>query len=177
MLCGFPLAGKSGRTISQVLFDNAEKSLGLLKKQRNELTKNIGIMNISQIPMQVNDYCANDLNYNSQEILEKLDWLRKRISQENRMDIRYQKDYSQKQEITYNLGCSFSLRLFHYISVAEIKFIYLCGLIAQNFHKKFCEGSIYPYVDQIIKISHPAKRNDNDWNNLSNKIIELKKKI
>jgi len=177
LICDFPLAGRSGSIISKVLFENQKSSLGELKNQKSYLTKNIGVMNVAQIPMQFNDYCKTDLSKKSLEILKKLDWLRTRISQENKLNINFQKEYSQKQNIIYTLGYSFSLRLFQYILAAKIKHIYLCGVIAQNFYTKFCSHSVSPFVNQIVKISHPARRKDNEWKTQNHKIIELKKKI
>lgn len=67
----YPVAGSSGRAITKTLFPNEKdfKALGKLlydekdTEQDNRL-KNIGIMNISQIPLQMSAYLCEDIQNN-----------------------------------------------------------------------------------------------------------------
>mgnify|MGYP006282264107 CR=1 FL=1 len=84
ILCNAPASGRTGRKITnKLLCEDCKRGIGELRKHNlvshNNIANKIGIMNISQIPMQLIDYSIEDLNKIDKCKLTNLSWLRKRI--------------------------------------------------------------------------------------------------
>ena len=63
---GYPVAGKSGKDMSKILFEDAElkkESFGKLISEKK--VQKFGIINISNIPLQELAYDVNDKNFSS----------------------------------------------------------------------------------------------------------------
>ena len=146
----YPVAGKSGKDMSQVLF-NLDEAFGKLIYEKK--IKNIGILNISNYPLQKSAY--KDKNFKNLEFFEKIRQnpkLRKKDNPINKVIREMMGDFKSRLEVFKN------------------KKIVLCGNFAQN-----CFDTVFNEDDftNILRVPHPSF---NNWkkNRYVDKIEELK---
>ncbi len=152
-----PLAGKSGKSISQ-LFGKKEPIGSLIK---NSLVKNVAIVNVCNIPMNISAYKCSDLEKLNCFNLILLNWLRKTIGT-NRKAISHKfRDCSkEKQKMIKKITDDLRKRLCALKKELPNKQIVVvpCGNVAMAFWKKVvCKNNS---VSVIEDIPHPSR---NQW--------------
>lgn len=166
-----PAYGKTGKKIAKRLLEENESIGKLLKKGDYQKAEIIGIMNVLEYPMQIDDYCPYDLCKLDEHISSDLflvSWLRKKISSDKESiacNFRKNKNLNQrKKSIIENISKSFKDRLTNYLGDGIIR-VCLCGNVAQAFYK-YNESSFNNYKFEVKYLNHPsAKVVNNDWNN------------
>jgi hypothetical protein len=144
ILCNAPASGYTGKKISKNLLNkDCKRGMGELKFNNkiptDNKSKKIGIMNISQIPMQCKDYSLKDLETIDIKKIKNLSWLRKTIQTSGKITYNYKDDRKSKNQIIYNILSSFAFRLIYYLNnYNKIYKIYLSGNVAQAFFKNLC---------------------------------------
>lgn len=132
---GYPLAGSSGRAMTRVLFPSKKdfrykcecknqtyfQSLGKLIK--DETITKIGIMNISQIPLQTAAYDCEDINVNC-DLLKLFELIRKNTNKRT-------KKTSEINDILLKIMGNFKDRIQPHIK-SDGKTIVLCGKFART---------------------------------------------
>jgi len=162
----YPVAGDTGRNMSDVLFQKKE-ALGILiteelKKKKNKLKYDeeilkFGIVNISSLPLKKEAYTLDNLSF-----MEDLFFLRENITKDkNRIDFNFRKNKDEKNNLIEILVDVLKSKL-----QLNNKKIILCGGFAQAFYEKAFGKDKY---NKTLLVSHPI-----NWR-LANK--ELKKKI
>ena len=146
---GYPVAGKSGKDMSNVLFENAEP-LGKLISER--MVKKLGIINISNYPLQMSAYKDKNLE-SDMEFFEKI-----------RQNPKLRKRQVPINDVVSKIMNSFKSRLASH----KDKKIILCGAFAQSaFDSVFNELSF----KEVLRVPHPSF---NQWLRESNKEIVKK---
>ena len=141
----YPVAGKSGKDMSKVLFAESEP-LGKLISDRK--VKTLGIINICNYPMQMSAYDANSCD--DMEFFEKI-----------RQNPKLRKKQLPINKVISKIMNDFKSRL----SSHKDKKIILCGKFAEaSFDSVFNELSF----KEVIRVPHPSF---NQWLRGSNKEI------
>ncbi|MCF8305493.1 MAG: hypothetical protein K9I71_08630 [Ignavibacteriales bacterium] len=151
-----PLAGKSGISVSK-LFGKDEAIGKLVKEQR---INNIGIFNVSNIPMDISAYKCSDLRKGSSVDIVLINWLRKRIgSNKKSIDSKFQDCKEEKKEIIDILVEDLKKRLEPLFNEGNKNIFVPCGNVAQAFFEKI---EYPPYGNKVIilNIPHPSR---NQW--------------
>jgi len=146
---GYPVAGKSGKDMSRVLFAKDEP-LGKLISERE--VKNLGIINISNYPLQMSAYEDESLE-NDMVFFEKI----------------RQNPKLRKRAVPINTAVSKIMDNFKSrLASHKDKKIILCGAFAQSsFDSVFNELSF----KEVLRVPHPSF---NQWLRESNKDIVKK---
>jgi hypothetical protein len=160
ILCNAPASGHTGRKITRkLLCKDCKRGIGELIKHNlisnNNDARKIGIMNISQIPMQLKDYSIEDLDKIDKCKLTNLSWLRKTIQSSGEIKYSYQDCSIKKNNIIQDILSSFCYRLYSYLNkYNKISKIYLSGNIAQAFFKNCCYFNFLNFLFDIKNIKH-----------------------
>jgi len=143
---GYPVAGKSGKDMSKVLFSDLEP-LGKLISERR--VKNLGIINISNYPLQMSAYEDEDID-TDMGFFEKI-----------RQNPKLRKKQTPLNAVVSKIMDSFKSRLAQH----KDKKLILCGNFAQDaFDSVFNELSF----KEVLRVPHPSF---NQWLRASNKEI------
>lgn len=146
---GYPVAGKSGKDMSKVLF-GIDESLGKLIYEKK--IKNLGIINVSNYPLQMSAYEDETLEADM-EFFEKI-----------RQNPSLRKKQAPINSAISKVMDSFKSRL----APHKDKKIILCGTFAQNaFDGVFNELSF----KEVLRVPHPSF---NQWLRASNKEVITK---
>ena len=168
---GYPVAGKTGKNMSSILFDKNHNALGKLiydelikkkngKKYDNSILK-FGIINISSIPLQKKIYQDNEIF-----CLKNLFWLRENITRDkNAINRNFKKDKKEKNQLIQLLIDSLKLRI-----LSINRKIILCGNFSQAFYKKAFGDIKYR---ETLKLLHPINWKNENNNNIKNKIFKF----
>ena len=146
---GYPVAGKSGRDMSKVLFVRDE-ALGKLISEHE--VKNLGIINISNYPLQLSAYTDKNLE-SDMVFFEKI----------------RQNPKPRKRAVPINVVVSKVMEDFKSrLALHKEKKLILCGNFAQDaFDSVFHEGNF----KEVLRVPHPSF---NQWLRASNKEIVKK---
>ena len=136
-----PVVGKSGKSMSRILFEKDEP-FGLLIKDDNN--KNIGIMNISKIPLQASAYRCDVMNSKSCKQFRLMELIRKN-SQKSIED----------NGLMQKISNDFKNRIENIDGYQNKKYI-LCGKFAK---KVFMSLENQPNSELILSVPHPAFNN------------------
>lgn len=159
-----------------MLSEECKRGIGELKKHNlvshNNIVNKIGIMNISQIPMQLKDYSIEDLNKIDECKLTNLSWLRKRIQSSGKIIYRYKDDSGiEKNDITNDILFSFCYRLYAYLNkYTQISKIYLSGNIAQAFFENCCYNQLLNLFFEIENIKYLSVCPNEEISDVLNKL-------
>ena len=146
---GYPVAGKSGKDMSKVLFSESEP-LGKLISER--IVKNLGIINICNYPLQMSAYEDDTLDADM-KLFEKI-----------RQNPKLRKKQTPINAVVSKIMEDFKARL----SPHKDKKIILCGKFAEmSFDSNFNELSF----KEILRVPHPSF---NQWLRASNKELITK---
>ena len=153
--------------------EDCKRGIGELKKHNlvshNNIANKIGIMNISQIPMQLKDYSIEDLNKIDKCKLTNLSWLRKRIQSSGEITYSYRDCSIKKNNILNNILSSFCYRLYTYLNkYTQISKIYLSGNIAQAFFGNCCYNQLLNLFFEIENIKHLSVCSNEEINDILN---------
>jgi len=158
----YPAAGKSGREMSNILFNRGDIPFGFIIKymeyMREEmninLTKNIGIMNVSQLPLQLSIYEDEDIEL--LEDLSLLNFIKKAITKDkSSIYTKHGNDFTNKlKKISYD---DFEKRLKKLNNEYNINLIIPCGNFAQSFLGKFFEQNKIDNLNTIWGVPHPSR--------------------
>jgi hypothetical protein len=158
----YPAAGKSGREMSNILFNRGDIPFGLIIKHmeymREEmninLTKNIGIMNVSQLPLQLSTYEDEDIEL--LEELSSLNFIKKAITKDkSSIYTKHGNNFTNKlKKIIYD---DFEMRLEKLIKEYNLKLIIPCGNFAQSFLKKLYKENKIDNINTIRGVPHPSR--------------------
>ncbi|HOP51152.1 MAG TPA: hypothetical protein PK887_11105 [Ignavibacteriales bacterium] len=152
-----PLAGKSGKAVSK-LFENDEAIGKLIKEQR---IKNIGILNVSNIPMDITAYKCSDLRKGSCVDIVLINWLRKRIGcNKKSIDSIFKDCKEEKKKIIEIFIKDFRKRIEPLFKTNNNNIFVPCGNVAQAFFDKVKNGFDNCNIRIISNIPHPAR---NQW--------------
>ena len=143
---GYPVAGKSGKDMTKVLFNDSEP-LGKLIYEHS--VKNLGIINVCNYPLQMSAYKDGTLD-GDMEFFEKI-----------RQNPKLRKKQAPINAVVSKVMDSFKSRL----APHKDKKIILCGVFAQSaFDSLFNELSF----KEVLRVPHPSF---NQWLRASNKEI------
>lgn len=142
---GYPVAGKSGRDMSKVLFKESEP-LGKLISERS--VKSLGIINVCNYPMQMSAYDAKDCE--DIEFFEKI-----------RQNPKLRKKQAPINVVISKIMDNFKSRLASHTD----KKIILCGRFAEASFDSIVNESNFK---EVIRVPHPSF---NQWLRESNKEI------
>lgn len=146
---GYPVAGKSGRDMSKVLFNDTEP-LGKLISERS--VKNLGIINVCNYPLQMSAYEDASLEADMQ-FFEKI-----------RQNPKLRKKQAPINAVVSKVMDNFKARL----DAHKDKKIILCGKFAEaSFDSVFNELSF----KEVLRVPHPSF---NQWLRESNKEVITK---
>ena len=152
-----PLAGNSGKAVSK-LFDEKEPIGALIK---DSLVKNVAIVNVCNIPMNISAYKCSDLEKLNCFKLILLNWLRKTIGTDKKaIDNNFKDCNEEKREMIEKIVDDMKRRLCKLQSNLKTKQIVVvpCGNVATAFWKKVvCKNNS---VSVIEDIPHPSR---NQW--------------
>ena len=145
---GYPVAGKSGKDMSKILFENEDlkkESFGKLIYEKK--VQKFGIVNISNIPLQELAYDVNDKNFSSLPtqlifkdfaLFRQNPSLRKKDCRVNKLIKIYQEDFRKRLE------------------VHKDKKIVLCGAFV---HKIFNDTFSHNDFRETLEVPHPSFNN------------------
>lgn len=143
---GYPVAGKSGKDMSKVLFE-MDEPLGKLIKERS--VSRLGIINVCNYPLQMSAY-EDETLVADMEFFEKV-----------RQNPKLRKKHLPINEVISKIIDDFKLRL----SFHKEKKIVLCGKFAEaSFDSIFNSLSF----KEVLRVPHPSF---NQWLRASNKDI------
>ena len=143
---GYPVAGKSGKDMSKILFDDLEP-LGKLISERK--VRNLGIINVSNFPLQMSAYEDETLD-SDMEFFEKI-----------RQNPKLRKNHSPVNIVVSKIMDNFKARLIPH----KDKKIVLCGKFAEaSFDSVFNSLSF----KEVLRVPHPSF---NQWLRASNKEV------
>ena len=145
---GYPVAGKSGKDMSKILFEDAElkkESFGKLISEKR--VQKFGIINISNIPLQELAYDVNDKNFSSLStqlifkdfaLFRQNPVLRKKDCRVNKLIKMYQEDFKKRLEVHTD------------------KKVVLCGAFV---HKIFNDTFTHSDFREVLEVPHPSFNN------------------
>ncbi|TDP11576.1 uracil-DNA glycosylase family protein [Halanaerobium congolense] len=177
----YPVAGNSGREMSDILFNRGDIPIGFIvkhieymRKEMNiDLTKNIGIMNVSQLPLQLSTYEDEDIEL--LEVLSSLNFIKKAITKDkSSINTKHRNNFTNSLK---KIICDdFEMRLTDLIRRCNLKLIIPCGNFAQSFLEKFFKENQIDHVNTIWGVPHPSR---GLWRQKEYKgsIKEIKKKL
>ncbi len=145
---GYPVAGKSGKDMSKILFEDEElkkESFGKLIYEKR--VQKFGIINISNIPLQELAYDLNDEKFSSLPmqlifkdfaLFRQNPVLRKKDCRVNRLIKLYQEDFKKRLE------------------THKDKRVVLCGAFV---HKIFNDVFAHSDFREVLEVPHPSFNN------------------
>lgn len=164
-----PASGSTGKKITNKLLNlEVDRGFGELKINKRLDNKTIGVMNVSQIPMQYTDYSLKDLNkIKRTEKIKKLSELKKSITSTGYITYNFRKYKDIKSEIIDDISCSFCYRLFNYANYSKTHTIVLSGNIAKAFFDNCCFSKMIEHFFNIKRITHLSRSSKHEINKIS----------
>ena len=145
---GYPVAGKSGKDMSKILFEDAalkKESFGKLISEKR--VQKFGIINISNIPLQELAYDLSDekfsllptqLIFKDFALFRQNPVLRKKDCRVNKLIKMYQEDFKKRLEVHTD------------------KKVVLCGAFV---HKIFNDTFVHSDFREVLEVPHPSFNN------------------